>query len=52
MSDPKGESSEIMAFLKLSVAVIGEGDCACGGDDVMRRNGSSDTAFAFARHQP
>ena len=26
MSDPKGESSDIMAFLKLSVAVIGEGD--------------------------
>lgn len=26
MSDPKGESSEIMAFLKLSVCVAGEGD--------------------------
>lgn len=26
MSDPKGESSEIMAFLKLSVCVVGEGD--------------------------
>ncbi len=47
MSDPKGESSEIMAFLKLSVAVIGEGECACGGDE--GRNGSSDAAFA--RHQ-
>jgi len=33
MSDPKGESSEIMAFLKLSVAVIGEGDELPAHDD-------------------